>query len=121
MPSLPQLRSLTVRDTHIAETSDDEYLINFLRHLSSNTPLEELYLIIDSYEGDDHSIPIDGLVEHLITKHSNTLRILHIPAGSLSLEMARNLCIKCPRMEELAIACYDYVSHHQVLCSRSLC
>lgn len=86
--------------------------MKFIHHLSNNSPLEELYLIADSSEIRGPCVSFAGLVEHLITRHADTLRVLHMSTVFLSMGMVRNLCIKCPRMEELAIACHDHILVH---------
>lgn len=106
------MKSLTIRHTRITETSEAAYLMKFIHHLSNNSPLEELYLIADSSEIRGPCVSFAGLVEHLITRHADTLRVLHMSTVFLSMGMVRNLCIKCPRMEELAIACHDHILVH---------
>ncbi|KAK7694427.1 hypothetical protein QCA50_001613 [Cerrena zonata] len=108
-PPLPNLQSLTIRHTHITETPDAAYLIKFVHHLSRSSPLEELYLIADSYEIRGPCVSFDGLVKHLIARHAATLRVLYMPTAYLSLAITQELCTRCPQMEELAIACHDHI------------
>ncbi|CAL1696514.1 unnamed protein product [Somion occarium] len=101
---LPRLRTLVVRHTHVSDKREASHLTKFIHRLSTHSPLESLHLVCDSSGLRLSTTAFDGLADHLGSRHADTLRVLYMPSNFLRLKAFRDLCVRCYRLEELAVA-----------------
>lgn len=100
------LRRLKI--TH-AYTSSRQYTLNmckWIRRLVSHSPLECLEIICDDRDenlGGPH-ITYDGLIDHLVARHSNTLRVLLMRDAFIGTNKLKLLMDTCRSLEAISVS-----------------
>ncbi|KAG5643186.1 hypothetical protein DXG03_001390 [Asterophora parasitica] len=102
---LTRLRSFTfLVDTVPSTRSDALALCRWIKRIISNAPLEVLRLVCDDPSVTTAHVPVDNIVDHLVTKHHTTLRVLDLAETYVGLEATRAILTRCVGLEELCLA-----------------
>ncbi|KAH8115005.1 hypothetical protein DFH11DRAFT_1854889 [Phellopilus nigrolimitatus] len=106
VPSFLHLHSLlSLKITH-AYTCSRKHILNmckWVHRLIHHSPLERLEIICDDAEDflPGPNISYDGLVTHLVCRHTTTLRILKMGYAFIGAGMVRMLMESCNALEEM--------------------
>ncbi|KAF8968746.1 hypothetical protein BDZ97DRAFT_1797828 [Flammula alnicola] len=104
-PKLTSLRSFTAIYSRIHSKHDVREFSKWVRRAIAGSPrLEELRLT----RGDDsdwsHTTAYDGLVDHIVAKHSETIRVLDFGAALVGVGKLKAVLKSCVRLEEVSVA-----------------
>ena len=102
-PRLKRLRHLTVQYTDVDTRVDAAYFYRWLRRMICHAPLESLYLVCEN-DASGAFPAFDSLVQHLYTKHFQTLRVLDMRDCFVGKRALKELCARCTRLEELSVS-----------------
>ncbi|KAL0952780.1 hypothetical protein HGRIS_007005 [Hohenbuehelia grisea] len=104
--SFPRMRIFTVKHSRMDTREDASHLCVWVRRIIASAPIERLSFVCTT----DHdemangpSISFDGLVGHLLHRHSHTLRHLHLNTGLVGKRLFRNLLQQCTELESFGL------------------
>lgn len=100
------LRRLKI--TH-AYSSSKQYTLNmckWIRRIVSHSPLECLEIICDDRDENHRGphISYDGLIDHLVSRHSNTLRVLLMRDAFVGTRKLKLLTDTCRSLEVISVS-----------------
>ncbi|TFK37578.1 hypothetical protein BDQ12DRAFT_736111 [Crucibulum laeve] len=105
-PPLPNLRTLTVNSRRLLSKFEVNAICKWIRRAITWSPIEELRVIQD--EDDDDLFRVTGahpswesLIDHLTSRHTQTLRVLDLRLAFIKAETLKSLLAKCTALEEL--------------------
>jgi hypothetical protein len=109
IPALSNLRSFTVRYQRIQRGRDATRLCVWIRRAIARSPLAHLRLLCEptadgSPARSGANVNFDGLVTHLASKHSQTLRSLDMSPAFIGSDVFQLLCVRCVTLDELSVS-----------------
>lgn len=100
---LPNLRSFTIRHKKITDRTGTPYLSRWIRQVASQSPIEELVLLTERGYPSGATVNLDGVVQHLRSRHHTTLRVLNMNPSYVRKKTLRKLFSDCPHLEEVGV------------------
>jgi hypothetical protein len=73
------------------------------RAITSSPNIRELHLLTDSSDTASCNLSYDGVVDHLVKKHSATLKVLDMTSCLVGVDRLRELLTTCLGLEELVV------------------
>ncbi len=78
------------------------------RAIAGSRNLEEIHLVCDQDDTDEYcstgaSIAHNGLVEHVVTKHAEKIRVLSLRSAFVSADGLKALFSSCKKLEEFHV------------------
>ncbi|TBU38334.1 hypothetical protein BD309DRAFT_972136 [Dichomitus squalens] len=101
-PRLSHLRCLTVYCNHVKTSGDAAYLYKWVRRVITYAPLVSLRILCRR-EPWGAAPSFDPLLEHLIARHAQRLRVLDIREFLVGKKALSKLCDKCTQLETLFV------------------
>jgi hypothetical protein len=103
-PKLTSLHSFTVTYSHAGTKREVDDFGKWIRRAITGSPnLRILRLLIDSPDAAFCNQSYDGLIDHLVKKHSTTLKILDMKSSFVRLDKLKALLSSCLSLEELLV------------------
>jgi len=111
IPALRCLRSFTVKHSRVYTHDHTNRLCKWIRVAISTSPIERLRVICDSDSEDEWisgaNASFDNIIDHLVSKHALTLRVLDLRKSFIGVRALATLCQRCVHLEELSAAVGD--------------
>ena len=79
-------------------------LCKWIRTVISSSPIEHLRLVCDDQESTSVNVGFDSIIDHLVKKHSGTLRVLDFGSAYIGVDAVRALFTRCLQLEEFCIS-----------------
>jgi hypothetical protein len=103
-PKLTSLQSFTVTYSHTGTKREVDDFGKWIRRAITGSPsLRILRLLTDSPDAAFCNRSYDGLIDHLVKKHSTTLKILDMRSSFVGLDKLKALLSSCSSLEELLV------------------
>lgn len=105
-PATTRLRHFVVHYSFAGDRSEVLLLCKWAKQVIGNSPIETLELVEEEYwphlaGGSYHFNP---LIQHLVSKHHETLRALRMSAARTGLRMSKGIFQNCTSLEELQLS-----------------
>ncbi|KAF8064214.1 hypothetical protein FPV67DRAFT_1654305 [Lyophyllum atratum] len=104
-PNLTRLKSFAVDYVSTSIRHEVLAICKWIKRVISRSPIEHIHLI-SGYEPEENisNVPFDSIVDHLVRKHSATLRILNFSNTYVGVDAAKALFIGCLQLEQVYIS-----------------
>ena len=103
-PKLTSLHSFTVTYSHTGTKREVDDFGKWIRRAITGSPsLRILRLLTDSPDAAFCNRSYDGLMDHLVKKHSTTLKILDMRSSFVGVDKLKALLSSCSTLEELLV------------------
>ena len=102
-PRLSHLRDLTVHCLRVETSRGAAYLYKWVRRVITYAPLETLRLLCEP-QSSGAAPSFDPLLEHLIARHAQRLRVLDIREFLVGNKTLGKLCDTCSELRVLFVA-----------------
>lgn len=103
-PKLTSLHSFTVTYSHTGTKREVDDFGKWIRRAITGSPsLRILRLLTDSEDAAFCNRSYDGLIDHLVKKHSTTLKILDMRSSFVGVDKLKALLSSCSSLEELLV------------------
>jgi len=103
-PKLTSLQSFTVTYSYAGTKREVDDFGKWVRRAIAGSPnLRTLRLLTDTVDTAFCNRSYDGLVDHLVKKHSNTLKILEMRSSLVGVDKLKALLSSCLSLEQLLV------------------
>lgn len=104
MPNLGKLKYFAVNHPVMGTKREVIILCKWIRTVISSSPIEHLRIVCDDQEFISVNVGFDSIVDHLVKKHSGTLRVLDFRSAYIGIDAVRALFTRCLQLEEFCIS-----------------